>query len=213
MALYPFLLNIFLDIAKQPLILILIWLFYIFIDYVWGGLANSLRVIFFPGYFLHKTTQSVVARLFGVSPRAYSVHGAGSERSKFYIQLKDPFMATILAVSPALTAIPFYLLTMMLYDASVSIYAKIVSAWLAVSIFITGFPNFGDLGFIVVSIIAHKPLLQAFLLWSVIILIISLNIFDVGLSLLITLSYIFLIILANSSIRKNEEIPVIVNED
>ena len=209
----PFPLNILIYIAKLPIMLIVIWLFYILIEYAWSGLANVVNIVLFPGYLLRRTTQSFVAKLLGVSPRVYALQGPRRAGARMYVQLKDPFMASILAVCPAFTAIPFYLLAIALFDMSTSVYAKMVAAWLAVSIFITGFPNFGDLGFIAVSIIAHKPLLQVFLIWSVVIFIISLNAFDLIISTAITLSYIFLIILANASVGEKRETPVIVNED
>jgi len=210
----PYPLNILIYIAELPVILIVIWLFYILIEYAWSGLANIMNVILFPGYILRRTTQSFVARLLGVNPKIYALHGPSRSGARMYIKLKDPFTATILAVCPALTAIPLYLLAIALFNASTNLYAKIVAAWLALSVFITGFPNFGDLGFIAVSIIAHKPLLQIFLIWSVLIFIISLNIFDLITSTMITLSYIFTIILANASIGGEKEgIPIIINED
>ncbi len=213
MAYVPFPLNTLMYIVKLPLVLISLWIIYILIDNAWSGLSNIINIFLFPGYVLRITTQSFIAKLLGISPRVYALQGRGRPGAKMYIQLKDPLMATILAVSPALTALPFYIMSVFLFDMSNDIYAKLVAGWLAISVFITGFPNFSDLGFIVASIIAHNPLLQILLLWSTVILIISLNLFDILTSTAIVLSYIFLVILVNVSIKKKREIPIIINED
>ena len=199
-------------LAKVPLILILMWLFVILIDYAWGGLAKIIRIIFLPGHILHRTTQNFVARLLGIEPRAYAVQSSGTTRVRSYLRLIDPRAATIIALSPAFTAMPFYLLSLALLNASRTLYAQLFAAWLALSIFLTGFPNLNDIEFIIMSIVVHKPLLQILLVWSVVIFIIALNIFDLAVSTIIALSYVFLIILANSYPRRRE-LTIIRDED
>ena len=203
-----------LDLSEAIQFLLLIWILYMFIDYVWGGLANAFRIIFFPGALLNKATRVLVAKIFGVEARVYAKESLSRGRASIYLRIRDPFMATVLAISPAFTAIPFYLLARHLMVYSGTLLAKVVSAWLAMSIFIAGLPNFGDLGYVVSSVIASKPHLQLFLVWSIVIFILALNVFDMGLAVIVTLSYVFLIILANASFgKRDEELPIIINED
>jgi len=203
-----------LDISAQPHLLILLWLMYSVLTYVWGGAANLIRAIFFPGYLLRRLMQSLILRKFGESARLYAIEEHGEEWARVYIRLSGPFVATCFIIGPVLVALPLYYLTIVLSTLSPNFIAKIVAAWFAISLFVTGLPGLKAMEPIVESLIIYTPLMQVLLLWSVVIFILSLNAFDISLAVIITLSYIFLVILINSmGVKREQQTPIILNED
>ena len=202
------------DIAERPEILLFLWIIYGVLDYTWGGLANFIRILFFPGTLIHRLSHIVIYKLKGEKPRFYTIQTFRDERPRVSLRIRDMRSAALLAVSPAVIAIPMYILTLFLLIYSNSLIAKLIAAWLAISFFVTGFPNLSDLSYIISGMTAHDPLFQFLLLWSIVVFVIGINAVGLGYAVIVAISYVLLLTLIVAYRSRRREVPIVVyNED
>jgi len=211
-----YIVNLVVWLAHQPILLIIIWLIYLLLQRVWGGLANFLSIILFPGMFLKRGEQISLASFFGSRPRVTAwiplLRSGDFSFVRVYMP-RNPFHAAITVLLPALINLSLaYGLIVLLKYIQESISALII-AWLIISLFVTGFPDKFDLSIIISSLIATDPTLIFYYAWMIIIFVFFLIGYDPFIALTSTFIYFVFITITSAYFTGREEESIVVLDE
>jgi len=200
-----FLGDILLMFHKNLALLVLFWLFYMFIQEVWGGLYKAITFFMLPGSILHASIHYLVAKRAGmyVGPvfliktlreTSYSVLIPKRVRDVYYM------IILMLLSAPTLSFSAFYLA-----DLIPTFLAKLIFIWLGISFFVSGMPRTADMHMVITSILAAEPKAIFFVLWTIPLFALGVLAYDVGIAFIVSLVYFTLALLIISTFEIQEK--------
>lgn len=202
------------DFISSPSIelLIFLWLMYIMLSYVWGGLRNLVRLILFPGVILHMAAHSYTAKILGIPLRlVFVVRNIMNETPihTFFLKKASARSIVLFSISPMLLSVPLSILLLSILKFS-GVYYPII-LWLTYSFFITGNVSTEDLSVLVNRAIVNAPhVVLALSLTPIITILISIS-FGLRLGLIIGVLHFFAVIVISILFREKE--TIIIDEE
>ena len=195
--------SLIISIALNSTLLLLGWFMVLVLEYVWSGMAKFLRVILFPGRLLHVASHYMMARMLNI--RIYEVMRIGFEGEAITAGLflssevynRRPYAVYAVALSPMLTAVPFFLVLrwILLVLVDIDVDAALFVAWLVISIFLLGMPCLSDIRFLFLyHVIKHAEIIIA-LFWGVVVFVLGFIAYGLEAASIGLLIYLMLVLL------------------
>ena len=180
---------------KNFLLLIMIFLFYIFVQEVWRGLYKTLTILMFPGAIIHIAIHYMVAKFYGSRVMPFFRMGILEETPHTAARISSirEVYTTILLQMVAPTTIAYLFFN--IADLTNQIIAKAIFVWFGVSVFVAGLPKTSDIQMLIAAISAADPMVLIFLIWSIPLFAIGLIGFGAEIAFMGTIIYLSTIIM------------------
>lgn len=217
--LHGFLSGLLVGLAKNLLLLIILWGLVILLEEVWSGFSKLIKIILFPGLLLRRSEQLALAQLLGAKVKQLTVFKLFSTKSGSLIYMYFPQghvgRALIVLFTPLIMNLAIaYTLILLLTKVSELVFAVILS-WLVISLVVTGFPDKADLAFVFNIFVTRDPSVLLYYAWGIIAVALTYLAFGEELSLI--LSIIYYVTITSSLIfmkpRVEDEIELVFDED
>jgi len=209
--------NYILWLAIHPYFLIIVWAVYLLLQRVWGGLANFMSIILFPGHIIKRTEQVGLAYLFRGKIRPVGWFAVLSHRRFAFLYVilpRHPLHGTLIALIPILIN---YLLVYILSNLLVYVRDPILAllfAWFLISLIITGFPDKTDLAIVFNTFIATDPTLVFYYVWIIMIFALFYIGYGLPIAIFVSLSYFLIITLTTAYfIQKEPSEDIVLDEE
>ena len=159
-------------LARNIALLLFLWMIYLLLEEVWGGLGKLITLILFPGKFLKKAEQLAIAQLLGADVRHVTIYKFLTPKSASQVYMYFPEgrigRAIIVFLLPiALNLALAYILSIIMINLE-DIFLAFLFGWLVISLVITGLPDKADLAFVFHNFVTRDSSIFLYYAWGLI---------------------------------------------
>lgn len=209
--------NLILWLAVNPSFLLVLWILFLIIQNVWGGLSNFVSIILFPGHIIKRTEQIGLIYLMGGQIKARWWIFPLSKGTSSFISMSPPKKLLpgflVIFIPMILNFVIAYFFAFVLHYVSDLIIASIL-IWIIFSLVITGLPDKSDLAAFFNLLISRDPTITFYYVWVIVVFLLFYIGYGLVVSLFISLFYVIGITFSIAFIHSPEtDYPIVFDED
>ena len=194
-----------------PLLLVA-WFFLLVLEWVWSGLEKAIRLFLFPGLLFYFLMKFLLLKRLGYELKLYHVFSAEFSSSKVVVRFNNPGKAALLiAILFVSTIITFFLFSNLLLFFS-NFYAKLIIAWLSISIFLNGMPRKPDYYLLFIACMNTDLAVPLGHLLAIFLFALGTEIYGLLISIVLTILYVLVITIVAMTYPTRKEEYIISDE-